>query len=564
MDFDVWSGLLGGLALFMLGLDVMTRALRVVAGDSLRDLLGRLTVNRFAAVGTGAVVTAALNSSSVTTVLLVGFISAGFLTTAQAIGVVFGANIGSTMTAQIIAFDIGRLALPAIAAGVLVSSLGRRQRTRNLGLCGLGLGLVFFGMGVMSDAMRPLRDDPAFVEALRTLESVPLAVLAGALFTALVQSSAATTAIVMTMASGGLMGLETAIAAALGANIGTCVTAGLATIGKPPDAVRLFLVHLGFNIAGAVVWMPFIGELADAARALSGLFGGGPDVAREIANAHTLFNVANTLLFIGFTPQIARLLQRLVPDRPVAALEPQHLDAALLTVPAMAMEAARLEVARFGREVATLQAGALVELEHRLRGRGDDDAPILAGAPVEATHRLRKSILAYIARIMAADMSPANAAAATDLLQAVELLNSVLEVTATLGRPSLTEPDMRRRPLSPTLAAGLVSLGTEVHRHLCATMDALARQDPATAAAVIAAKQELHATVRRLTDTLFRDLVHGDARTRTGFTGAMADIERISRLHRLVRKIAKLVVRPAAPVEPAPAPAITSVAESAG
>lgn len=251
--FDLWTGLLGGLALFLFGMDIMSNALKRAAGDYLKDVLGRLTRNRFLGMGVGAFVTAVVNSSSVTTVVLVGFISAGLLSMAQSVSIIMGANIGSTFTAQILAFKVANFALPLLTAGFMLSFMARREDVKDYGQILLGAGLIFYGMGVMSDAMLPLRAYPPFFDVLTSITHPLAAVIVGAVFTAVIQSSAATTGIVIVLAGQGLLSLETAIAAALGANIGTCATAGLAVIGKPREAVRAAVVHILFNTAGVLL-----------------------------------------------------------------------------------------------------------------------------------------------------------------------------------------------------------------------------------------------------------------------------------------------------------------------
>ncbi|MBT8203602.1 MAG: Na/Pi cotransporter family protein, partial [Acidimicrobiia bacterium] len=296
------SGLFGGLAIFLLGMDRMTESLRVVAGDRLRGVLLKLTSNRIMGILTGAGITAVIQSSSVTTVLVVGFISSGLMSFQQSLGVILGANIGTTITAQIIAFKVTSYALFAVAGGFAVTFLSKRGDRQALGAVVLGLGLVFFGMSLMGDAMSPLRTSDTFVDLMARLENPFLGVAVGAAFTALVQSSSATTGIVIVLAQQGLISLETGIALVLGANVGTSVTALLASIGKPREALRAGVAHALFNVGGAIIWLPFIGLLADAVQDIGGA------TARQVANAHTFFNVLNAFLVVGFIPAFARLI----------------------------------------------------------------------------------------------------------------------------------------------------------------------------------------------------------------------------------------------------------------
>ena len=357
-SLELWGGLFGGLALFLFGMDIMTKALKLTAGDHMRDLLARFTRNRFVGAGMGAIITSIIQSSSVTTVLLVGFISAGIMSMSQSVPVIIGANIGTTITAQILAFKVTKLALLLIAIGFFLSLVAKKSNWRQYGLMILGLGLVFYGMSVMSDGMKPLRSYDPFINLMITLESPLIAVIIGAAFTAIIQSSSATTGILIVMSGQGLLGLESAIALTLGSNIGTCVTAGLASIGKPREAVRTAAVHILFNVIGAFLWISVIPQLADIARSLSpvhnelnGLARLAVESPRQIANAHTIFNLVNAFLFIGFTTQIARLVEWLIPDKPIRIDEdllPKFLDESLLTTPSIALEAVSREIIRMG------------------------------------------------------------------------------------------------------------------------------------------------------------------------------------------------------------------------
>ncbi len=357
--FKLLMGLFGGLALFLFGIDQMSAGLKAVAGDRMATMLGTMTKNRVVGAITGALVTAVLNSSSVTTVLVVGFITAGIMTLSQSIGVIMGANIGSTMTAQIVAFNVTQYAMLPIAGGFAMIFFGKTEQMKHGGAMLFGLGLLFGGMGVMSDAMYPLRTYPPFLELMSHLENPILGILVGAVFTGLVQSSAATTGIAIVMASEGLMSLPAGIALALGANIGTCVTAILAAIGKPVAARQAAAAHIVFNILGVLIWLPFIDHLAQLATAaspayteLDGAARMAKEVPRQIANAHTIFNVANTLLFISFTGVLAKLVVRLVPEKEEVSREiitPKFLMEGMLATPSLALDAARMETQRLGQ-----------------------------------------------------------------------------------------------------------------------------------------------------------------------------------------------------------------------
>jgi phosphate:Na+ symporter len=320
-----------------------------------------------------------------------------------------GANIGSTFTAQIVAFNITQYALIMVSIGFLMLFTGKAENTRHYGSMIMGLGLVFYGMGVMGDAMLPLRSYQPFLDLMVRMENPLLGILIGAVFTGLVQSSAATTGIAIVMASSGLITLPAGIALAFGSNIGTCVTAILAALGKPVEAVRAAVVHIIFNIAGVLVWILFIPQLADfivaispSSPELSGKARMAAEVPRQIANAHTVFNVANTLLFIGFTTFFARLAEKLVPARPVEEkiiIEPRYLDEEALKVPAMALEQVRFELGHMGEIInemfATLRSAVREKDKQQcdIVLKLDDKVDILHDAILEYLREIRQEPL---------------------------------------------------------------------------------------------------------------------------------------------------------------------------
>ena len=250
--------LLGGLAVFLFGMEQMADALKKVAGDSMKQILARLTNSRIMGLITGAFVTAIIQSSSVTTVMLVGFVTAGLMSLSQAIGVILGADIGTTITAQIVAFKVTKYALLLVALGFGLIFMGKNDYIKQYGYLIMGLGLIFFGMGIMSEGMHPLRSYEPFIELMQNVSNPVIGILVATLFTALVQSSSATMGVVIAMALQGLITLEAGIALALGANIGTCATAGLAAIGKPREAVRVAVAHVTFKIVGVILIFPLI------------------------------------------------------------------------------------------------------------------------------------------------------------------------------------------------------------------------------------------------------------------------------------------------------------------
>ncbi len=404
--------LLGGLALFLYGMEKMTDGLKAAAGQQMNTLLAKLTGNRILGALTGAIVTAVIQSSSVTTVLVVGFVSAGLMTLVQAVGVIFGANVGTTVTAQIVAFNTTALAMPLVAIGFVLSFAVKEGVARHYGAMLMGLGLLFYGMGAMGEAMAPLRTNQSFAELLQSLQNPVLGMLAGAVFTALVQSSSATIGLAVVMATQGLLSLPAGIAILFGAKIGTGITAVLAGIGKPQDAKRAAVVHVLFNLLGAILWLPFIPQLAAIAQAVSPLAADlqgverlAAEVPRQIANAATIWAVSNTVIFLPFAAWFAKLATRIIPDRAVEQKElvrPRFLDDEVIQVPAMALERARMEL------------GHMAELTDEMLAKVS--AAFKTGDPCELSQRgdqvlvLREAVLDYLTHIGRSELSDTEAA----------------------------------------------------------------------------------------------------------------------------------------------------------
>ena len=311
MDISFIIALMGGLALFLYGMKMMSDGLELCAGDRLQSILERLTSNRLMGVIVGALITALIQSSSATTVMTVGFVNAGLMTLPQAVGVIMGANIGTTITGQLIALDIGAAA-PAIALiGVVMVVFLKKERTNAVGMIVGGLGILFIGMGMMSDAMAPLRDNAAFLSLITAFNNPLIAVLTGALFTAVIQSSSASIGILQTLANNGLITLQHSVFILFGMNIGTCITAVLSSLSSNRNAKRVALVHLLFNVggallfSGAVLLLPLTDWIAQFTPA---------NPAAQIANFHTLFNVVTTLVLLPLGSGLAALAVKLLPE----------------------------------------------------------------------------------------------------------------------------------------------------------------------------------------------------------------------------------------------------------
>lgn len=387
-------GVAGGLALFIYGMTLMSEGLKKAAGERLRKILETVTRNPFIGVLVGTIVTAVIQSSSATTVMVVGFVNASLLTLPQAIGVIMGANIGTTMTAQLIAFDIGKFA-PLIAfIGFVLYLFPKRKFTRYIGQITLGFGILFMGLNFMSDMLKPLAQSPVFKQWIIGLSHVPvLGVLVGAAMTMIVQSSSATIGVLQSIAmqpvagGGALIPLKAAIPILFGDNIGTTITAWLATIGSNRGTKRVALVHTLFNVFGTILflpllglfvkWVAFISPHVNPAEAITEAM----VIKRQIANAHTSFNVFNTLLWLPFVGVLAWVVRKLIPGQDkVVDRGVKYLDDHVLNNAPVALELAGKEVVRMGgmcREMLadvreamlkgnTAVAGEVTEIENAL------------------------------------------------------------------------------------------------------------------------------------------------------------------------------------------------------
>ena len=426
--FLIITGLLGGLGMFLYGMEMMSDGMKMTAGDSMRSILEKLTSNRYIAVFIGAFVTMVIQSSSATTVMLVSFVNSGLLGFTQALGVVLGSNIGSTVTAQIVAFKITDYALLLIAAGSIMSLFAKKDTVKHLGFVILGFGLLFYGMKVMSDTMKPLRSDPTFNSILTSFENPFLGILAGAIFTALVQSSSATTGIVITLASGGSITLEAGIPLILGANIGTCITALLAGLNASRDAKRVAIGHVTFNVIGVLLFCFWIPTFADFVSQTS------DNIPRQIANAHTIFNIVATVIFIPFTPFISRTIINYFPDkeekRNIEKPAILNLDENVLNQPAAAINSAQAEISGvvglMERVIGSL-VRPFIEESKEMQDIENPDIDLKTGLHqrIEKISFLNENISNYLINVSRKDLTVKQSQEVFSLVTAVNYLSSI-------------------------------------------------------------------------------------------------------------------------------------------
>lgn len=377
--------MLGGLGLFLYGMSIMSAGLEKLAGKNLEKLIGKLSGSVFRGILIGALVTAVIQSSSATTVMVVGFVNAGIMTLTQAVGIIMGANIGTTITAQMVTINIAGIAPLGIALGAFLKLFSKNSRTKIIGETILGLSLLFFGMKVMSSSIAPVRDLPAVSDFMANIGSggviqIMLAFLIGAGFTALVQSSSATTGLMVALVGSGVMPLEAAFPILMGTNVGTCVTALISSVGANNTAKRAALIHLLFNVIGTLVFLTFLsGITLQAVRAISS------DPANQLANTHTLFNVFNTILLLPFARLLVKASNWIIPITPEEIEASKYervifLDERILSTPKIAM-------AQVNREVYHMADVAKASLKSAVEGLMCGDRNV-----VNRTFKLEKTI----------------------------------------------------------------------------------------------------------------------------------------------------------------------------
>ncbi|WP_412558456.1 Na/Pi cotransporter family protein [Thalassospira sp. MIT1370] len=534
-------GLVGGLALFLYGMDHLASALKTLAGARLRFILSKMTRNRFMAVLSGALVTGLVQSSSVTTVLVVGFVSAGLMPFAQSIAVIMGANVGSTLTAQIIAFRVDAIAPLVMAIGFGLTMMATRKRVAMAGKAILGTGMLFFGMGMMSDAMEPLRTYGPFIDLMAEMQNPVLAIIVAAFFTALVQSSAATTGIIIVLAGQGLVTLDGGIALIFGANIGTCVTALLVTIGKGRDALRTAIGHVLFNFGGVFLWLPFIAQLSEFVTDISFATNGGQtDIAREIANAHSIFNIANVILMIAFVPWIARLIEKIVPPEtvidPPLDPSPKYLMAEVTNTPAAAIALLRNEVIHMGDIVTDVVRRGRENMRKPTSKKLQRIAELDDGVD-----SLQDAIALFASKMRRSELLPGE----LDRLQNELEVSNHLEAVGDLVAEEMVElvselMDLRQIP-SEERRAQITELFEIAENCLKQALTAYSGDDMETARAVLARDQEFGAkmevTLHRISDAIGpRDV---DIRC---YRINVALVERINRLFQRACRIAHVTI----------------------
>ena len=427
-------GLFGGLAIFIFGMNMMSESLQKVAGSKMKKVIGFLTVNPLMGVLAGVITTAVLQSSSATTVMVIGFVSAGLMTLKQGISVILGANIGTTMTAQLIAFKISDYVYLIVFIGFLIFFIAKSERIKNIGNSIFGFGLLFTGIETMSSVMKPLAASPVFTDLIAHVADIPvLGVLVGTLMTLVVQSSSATIAVLQNFASqagpdgvSSIIGLTGAIPILLGDNIGTTITAILASIGQSRNAKRVALSHCMFNVSGALIFIWFVKPYAALIQAISPK---GPEmevISRQIANAHTCFNVTMTLLWLPLIWLLVKIVMTFIPEKSSERLntrKPLYLDGNLILQPAAALEMTAREVIHCSDMV-----GELIPACAEAFKKGDSQELKELEKETKAIAGINDAIMNYLANLFSAgvltEKQSAKAASLLSVMTEIDRINT--------------------------------------------------------------------------------------------------------------------------------------------
>ncbi|HHT35581.1 MAG TPA: Na/Pi cotransporter family protein [Firmicutes bacterium] len=519
MSITIALQLLGGLGLFLFGIAKMAEGMQNAAGDKLKRILELFTSRPTIAILTGALATMIVQSSSSTTVMVVGFVNAGLMNLTQAVGTIMGANIGTTITAQIVAFKITDIALPLIGIGAILNFLSRRKTVQNIGLGILGFGMLFYGMEIMSGSIAPLREYEPFINMLVRFGQNPLlGVLAGALFTLIIQSSSATTGVAIALSLQGLIDLPSGIALTLGANIGTCITALLASIGTSVTAKRAAVAHVMFNFFGAVLFLVLIKPFASIVAHT------GSTVARQLANAHTIFNVTNTVLLFPFINQFVALIERIIPGEDYGpGTKPQFLDRNILHTPAAIIAATR--------ETLRMCDISLEMLNESFQSflTGDQDLMESVLVKEETINKLEREIVSYLTAAADNPWTPKQHQKITSLIHSAHDVERVADLSTNIVELAQAKSKHYVK-LSDTAVEELQTMFAKVESIYARAIEVLRTEKVKAAENLIAEDDEVDRMEKEFRDSHIRRLNEGKCHPEAGvlYLDVISTLERVA------------------------------------
>ena len=552
MSFNLWNiivSVLGGLALFMLGMTMMSDGLNNIAGEKMKSILSFCTSNRVVAMIAGAGITAVIQSSSATTVMIIGFVNAGLMTLAQSIGVIFGANIGTTITAQIIAFNIGALALPAIIIGLVMRFI-KRGKVPEAGLTVLGFGLLFFGMNMMSAELKTLSGFPSFLKFFQLLDCAPIngvmpygnlmgTILIGMVATLIMQSSSATTGIVVVLGAGGLIDLYTAVALILGANIGTTVTAQLAAIPANRPARQAALAHTLFNLFGVMLvvgsfWIPWKDSgipvffyLVNAMTEGNAFAPIPENMARHIANAHTVFNLATAVILLPFAGLLAAICEKLMPITQ-AKIHFQYLEPHLLDSPALALRQSVVAIGKMLKKSWKMVDSAVIG--NFVPGKVNESRMEKFHNREERVDRYQTEIMEYLSQIMRRKISPKQAElipalmhCANDAERIADRAENIINLTRRLELDNMT--------ISNSASNELERIYTELSKQTAFALNALEFSEEEWKERAVKAEKLINKLASESEENHIKRMKNGKCTAQTGiiYVELLAELVAVSR-----------------------------------
>ena len=519
MTKELIFGILGGLGLFIYGIHLMGEGLQRAAGDRMRRILNALTGKPLKGVAVGAGVTALIQSSSATTVMTVGFVNAGFMTLKQAIGVIFGADIGTTITAQLIAFKLTDYALPVIGIGMLTTLFAKKKKIKYIGHFLVGFGILFLGLKIMTGVVEPFGESEAVKQLFVNFSKNPvLGVLTGMLITFVVQSSSVTVGIVLALASVGLLDLRGAIPLILGDNIGTCITAIIASIGTTISAKRAAIAHMMFKILGTVIvliLLPFYQVLITYT---------STDIMRQCANAHTLFNVINTIIFLPFINTFVKVIKKIIPGEEVVVdVGPKYLEKHLLETPVLALDAVTHEIIR------TLDLTKKM-VNQAMEGFFNGNIKILdkVGRGEEAVDNLRLAITNYLVELMQRELT-------AEQSRKIPALLHVINDVERIGDHAENLKDLAERKIEEKMPFSDMAIEElhDIHKHIdgmsLSAIKALETNDVSYAERTIEKETEINLLRNRLKQNHIKRLDQGQCKVLSGviFLDMISNFEKI-------------------------------------